>query len=494
MMLHGPRTKVLWLGGIPSPEWATECSIRHLHLEVVTGDLNPQQLATGKGVIVAVDQGSVDSLLSDAVRVLLSEATLHGLPGFVSCTVDDATEVAATLQRSRLRPTIEIMIRGKELGAIEAIARCKHEPPANAGLKLQGDDQLSREERILLRRAFTDCTSVKLVKQTTGTAKVFCAFATLEHSRAGPIPLPFFVKFDKAHRIRLELKNYQECTTLHIPFNQRPNLDINRCLIGQPIGIIVGNFVEQSESLQEVVDRGAGRSALHSLFEGALRGWRRQAFYDARYTREANILVGMDRARPSTYVLRRQDRLLKRQRQLGPSSKSFEQLEGMMASQPPISFRSGVIHGDLHGNNVRVTGNDAILIDFASIADGALTADPAALDVSLFLDTKTVKGNDWVELADASFAIDALIGSTPPPRPEHAAANLLEAIHYVRQMAANVTLTPYEYPLVVALQLIRKSSYSGQDEEQEQRRYHAYRLADRIVSDVSERLSRQSAA
>ena len=493
MMFRGPRHKVLWFGGAPHPDWTTECTNRHLQLEVFTGTLNPQQLTTGKGVIVAIDPGLADDLLCDPVRALLGEATQHGIGCFVSCTIEDSSRVAAELKRWGLRPSVDILIRGQELPPIETIARRRYEPSVNANLQLEGHDPLFAEERILLRRSFSDCESVKLVRQTTGSTKVFCAFAQLLHSRAGPIPLPFFVKFDRVDKIQRELTNYRECTTLHVPFNQRPNLDDERCIIGLSKGIIVGNFVEQSESLQEVVDRGAGRAALHSLFEGALRGWRRQAFYDPRYVMEANILHGMHLARPSTYAAGRKARLRRRHQRTGSASLPPEALETMLSNLPATKYRFGITHGDLHGDNVRVAGNDAILIDFASIAEGPLTADPAALDVSLMLGTRTVSGSEWIELAELTYNVNSLVPPLQPPRPEHSAASVLEAVHYIRQMAANVHLTTYEYPLVVALQLIRKASYGSSDDEQEQRRYVAYRLADRIIRHVSEQLSKQSA-
>jgi Ser/Thr protein kinase RdoA (MazF antagonist) len=41
------------------------------------------------------------------------------------------------------------------------------------------------------------------------------------------------------------------------------------------------------------------------------------------------------------------------------------------------------MHGDLHGENVRVRNGNAILIDFASVCSGPLTADLAALETCL---------------------------------------------------------------------------------------------------------------
>ena len=43
-----------------------------------------------------------------------------------------------------------------------------------------------------------------------------------------------------------------------------------------------------------------------------------------------------------------------------------------------------------------------------------------------------------------------------------------------------------EYPIVVALQLLRKASYDGDDAEGQQRRVHADSLADRIIGQLAD--------
>lgn len=465
-----------------------ECASRKLKLEVMDSPLSLVHRTQGRAVVIALDDGAAEARLNDELRDLLKDAACHGIKGFITCSYSDSPIVAQVLKTWRMGGIIDIQLRGQEAPIIETIARIKHEPPASETLTISGAELLSDEELVLLKRAFCDCSSVKLVKQTTGSAKVYCAFASLLNSRVGPIPLPFFVKFDGAQQIVRELTNYQQCTTLHVPFNQRPNLDYDRCLVGPTTGVIAGNFIEQSEALQEVVDRGAGRAPLHSLFEGALRGWRRQAFYAPHYVIDANILQRMRLSRPSTYSPFRKARLRKRRSQNGPHCAEYSELESLLAALPPIKHRLGLTHGDLHGQNVRVAGHEAIMLDFASVADGPLTVDPAALDVSLMIDTRIVNGDDWIKVAEEAYRAEALMAPAIPPRPEDPSANLLDAIQYVRQMAFSVQLSPYEYPCVIALQLLRKASYGGPGEEQDRRRRFAYRLADRIIKDIARRM------
>jgi hypothetical protein len=68
------------------------------------------------------------------------------------------------------------------------------------------------------------------------------------------------------------------------------------------------------------------------------------------------------------------------------------------------------------------------------------------------------------------YGVDASMAPAVPPRPENAAANLLNAIQYVRQMAFGVQLTECNTLLSWHCSFLRKSSYAGLDEEQELRR------------------------
>lgn len=480
------RRKVIWSGGSPGRDCLDACKFGKLEIESLTGHLSALHLRDGRAVIVALDDGAAAAALQTDTEAMLREALAHGLEAFVSCSFNDATAVAVALRDWRLNGVVGVSSRGEEYELLEEIVRVREQPTINASLQVVGGESLSPEEEILLKRAFGDCSAVKLVKQSTGSAKVFCAFASLRNSRVGPIPLPFFVKFDGRKKIERELDNYRQCTTLHVPFNQRPNLDDERCLLSHSSGVIVGNFVEQSESLMEAIDRGAGRDALHSLFEGALRGWRRQPFYDSQYVADGSVLQHLRRSRPGTYNVYRQKRLEKRQLSAGAPVRSFDELDAMLKALPAIKYRYGTTHGDLHGNNVCIAGADAILIDFASVDYGPLTVDPAALDVSLMMDTCLATDGDWIRLADEVYELPALRAPAVPPRPERDAANLLDALHYIRQTAFAVQFSDLEYPVVVALQLLRKASYGGDGAEGQRRRVHAYRLADRIIGQLAD--------
>lgn len=475
------RIRLVWLGAGPSATAIHACISRGL--QIITGPTAAAQLKFAKGLIVDItdNAGSLRSYYS-----LLDQSVTHGVAAYVLCGLNDINQLAPELKARGLDTLVPLFLRGAATTAIENIARTLSQPVENDGLALSGGNDLTEEEEILLRRAFADCNSITLRREIGGSAKVYCGFARLTASRAGPFPFPFFVKFGRSLDIRRELRNYHECTTLHVPFGQRPNIDPGRCLIGRNRGLIVGNFIERSEPLQKVVDRGGGSGSLHSLFDSALHGWRRQSFYDAAYVRTGCIADYVQLLLPARYSRRRQKLLSQRYKAAHKADANvlgFEALQRIVEAVPSCEMRVGLTHGDLHGENIRVASGEAILIDFASVEEGPLSVDPAALDVSLVINSEKL-GDDWVPFAERAFSFDALREPLAPLPPEHPAASLLDAVHFVRRQGLSSVLSAHEYPVVVALQLLRKASVSG-DSVEDPRRVTAYRLASQILTQVA---------
>ncbi|MDF0498162.1 hypothetical protein [Bradyrhizobium yuanmingense] len=123
--------------------------------------------------MVALDDGAAEARLNDELRALLNDAACHDIKGYITCSYSESPKVAKILKAWRMRDIVDVQLRGQEVPIIETIARIKHEPPASETLAIAGAELLADEELILLKRAFGDCSSVKLVKQTTGSAKVF---------------------------------------------------------------------------------------------------------------------------------------------------------------------------------------------------------------------------------------------------------------------------------------------------------------------------------
>jgi CheY-like chemotaxis protein len=91
--------------------------------------------------------------------------------------------------------------------------------------------------------------------------------------------------------------------------------------------------------------------------------------------------------------------------------------EATIIEQTNIHIRQGTVHGDLHGGNVLV-GEDPVLIDFATVADGATTLDAVTLELSFLFHPEAP---DWegawptAENLSAWTDVDAFVGECPFP-------------------------------------------------------------------------------
>lgn len=309
---------------------------------------------------------------------------------------------------------------------------------------------------------------------------MFLAYAKVYASRVGPYPLPLFVKLDQRDRIQREHGHYLESTTAFIPFYARPNLDLKRCLMGSTRGIIVGDFVERSESLKELVKRGDSQSVIDSLFQDALRGWRAQPYggdedvvTQALYSR----CVPEHRLRQKRRRLDAYSRIAK---SLG-SVLDFHEVARRLDKLPAIRHRRGYTHGDLHSANVRGRAGEAILIDFHSVGPGALSTDPATLEVSLSLEFECATEAEWHATMSQLYSLENL-RTVPRPKPPMTSLNpLWDAVRQIRRYGLADQLEDHEYCRAVAIQLLRKATYRRNDGEDLSRRPFLIKLASSIV-------------
>jgi hypothetical protein len=459
--------------------------------------VNPAALPSGdfstaRALVIALGPAPANEREAAETADRLKLALRHGLHCTVLAPLKRIPEVQSFVKSLVFGQQIVLWEASRQVYVPEQAARTSPGPPWKDTIEVRGEGSLGDEDRILLRRAFHDCTSVSLVAETQGrSAKVFCVYARLQDSAAGRLPLPFFAKFDRFPKIRRELDNYRDHTTLFIPFNQRPNLDPLRCVLGAERGLIVGNFVEESETLGALVERGTARAAIHSLFGGALRGWRTQAYFDDAMSVSPSILDSLAYCLPGAYRGHRSERVAKHAataRALG-ASMSPTQLEALLRQLRPLQHRRSMTHGDLHGANVRVSRDEAILIDFASTQVGPLMADPASLEVSLVMESQTLQGAEWVEFAKGVYELANLRALPTPCDPARPEAPIWNSIRQLRQIALADELSEFEYALTVALYLLRRASYGSQPDEPAGRRPMAYFLAERIAKQLAGELA-----
>lgn len=473
----GQRITVLWVGSAPAERTLEELASRGL--VCIPVDM-PTCMKTWNSARAAVFSNPTDADVALLAKRGLREALDHGL---LVRIIAPFADLRRRLEQLRHVPTLgtgwQLLTEGSAGSVAEAIARHDPGPARDSRVELRGDNDLSQEDRVLLQRAFHDCTHVHLDRMPDGTADVYIAHAKLADSRVGPFPLPLFVKIDKQVRAKRERHHYGECTTSFIPFYARPNLHLHRCLMGAYRGIIVGDFVERSESLLELAMRGDAQSAINSLFQDALRGWRAQP-----YASDDAVSVGMlyDNCIPEE-VLERKKQLLDAYSEiaamLGSPLKAAD-IARRLDALPPIRHRRGFTHGDLHCANVRARAGEAILIDFQSVGPGALSTDPATLEVSLSLEFKASEA-DWLAAMSELYSMDYL-RTVPRPREPLAPLNpLWEAVRQIRRYGLAEQVDDREYARAIAIQLIRKAAHRRNKKEHVNRRPYLIKLAAAIL-------------
>ncbi len=456
---------------------------------------NPSELTqrwvAARGVVIPLVKGS-KGIPTKVLKNVLLPALHHGCMPVLLTDFNDITALTSWISRIRLNGRVDVLPYTDayaQLGA-ETIARHSAGPAWKKNLFVEGENELNNEEKILLRRSFGDANTVSLTRLPGGhSAKVYCAYASIPASRVGSRPLPFFVKFDRFSKIRREFNNYHECAVNYVPFNLRPNVEQERLALGSTRGILVGNFVEHSESLWEVVCRGAGQTAINSLFENTLRGWRLQAYQPDTEIVDRPLAVSMGGAIQPNIGRRWKAALLRRAslaaEHYGAKFGNYEELARLLDGLPRFRHRVSFTHGDLHGENVRVRGTDAILIDLASVAPGPLASDPAALDVWLGFANTDLSYDEWMKLVDKLYSFENLT-TLPPPQSEPTSGHeVWNTIRQIRRVASIDRSNETEYATAIAIALLRRACYDDTGDG-ERRRIYGYFIADGIARRISD--------
>jgi len=492
------RNMVYWVGNNPTESEFLEFARRGLTIRSVepTDELD---LNLARGIVFCARPPDVGATCR---RLDLVERALdHGLIVYLVAANDStqkhlqvaigAVPFQGPLSGNIRRRTGEI----PPFEIAEVIARHDSGPHAEGALQvmLPPATSLSDTDQFLLRRAFSDCAAISLESLSGGrSASAFVAQATLKDSEVGPRPLPFFVKLDASAKILVERNNYDLFASSHIPWYLRPNLDSRRCVIGSERGILVGSFVEHSESLWEAVLKGRGSRYIHALFEETLMGWRSQGFRsEPRIGPIADSFSGAfnwEKVRPD-YV--------QRSREFGEVGEPKNLWEDLLDLQGQ-KCRVAPMHGDLHAENVRVRNNDSIIIDLANTTRGPLCADVASLEVWLAFEVPSTPSRlpdrtTWTDFVTGVYSPAEISRSPSLAAPDVSLDWLRSCIRQTRMVAGAICECESEYATVVAIYLLRRACYSADDNNHNEdvfRRSYAYFLASRIIQHLST-LSRQ---
>jgi hypothetical protein len=396
------RSKVLWFGTRPSNEVQTEHLNRGLTLDFQTALPSQTALralfAISCAVVIAYDSKK-KGISHGFARDLSSQSIDHGLKVIF---LGSATEIEQLQIHAGSLPSSNTVSLSKPPNHLVAEAARSHDPgmPCNFDLILKGCP-VSPDDELLLRRSFSDCKAVTLKSQSGGKsgARVFLVHAEPKDDAdvSGNYTMPYFAKIDKLSKVVEEQKAFDRFASRYIPFNQRPNLESKRCVTGSMEGILVGDFVDGSRPLADILRPFGASKVIHSLFDDALACFRLQSFVSRRTVSASEFhqsIVQIDKIKEIHVKSARSHGRIFKPRVL---LKSIEKCN--------FKYMEGPIHGDLNAENVFSRHNEAVLIDFCRTMAGPLASDLACLEVSIaFTGEANFVSKDWMP-RDGSYTL-----------------------------------------------------------------------------------------
>lgn len=487
--MDADRSGVLCLGVRPDAQVVLELENRWSPVGIGTPDDDRIPFDRLRAVLVQLPPVTIEphcTWVSKHARALAD----YGIRLEVVSPDDAALGRAQTLAGEALKlANVRVRTAAPPAALAEGLARHSAGPRPRMDLKIivaDGREPIRRADEPLFQRAFHRCRQVTLVELAGGrsAARVFAAHMTVEGSDAGVWPQPAFVKLDRSDKVAREFANYRDYAERFIPFGLRPN--IQALVAGAERSLLVGDFVDRSESLWDLARREVAAQAVTSLVDETLRGWRDQGY--ASDPVSGSLGAAMRTAglwNPDQIDRCYVDRALEAGIPATPND-LWAALSGMRQT-----WRQAPVHGDLHGENVRVKNGQAILIDLASVTKGPLTADLAALETWLAFELPP--GADGSRFGDDEWTceIDRLYAPGSfrhPPGPCDPAARLrwlANVVRQIRTMGIAAQSCPSEYQTAVAVQLLRRCRWSDGPAADRYRRGHGYRVAATLIDDAA---------
>jgi hypothetical protein len=411
-------------------------------------------------------------------------------------------------QGSHFMPSAYIFDATESWPSIATIV-CDHPPGPPPKLKPNFDpNSLKRgfqgseghaERVLLLQRAFWDCSELRLCFLPGGLsgASVGKAYACLEAGQVGAYPHLYFFKIGPRKKIIEEHDKYGGFILEYVPFHLAPRLRHDRCNLGSSQGILVGDFVEGTESLIACARGGRCGHAISNLFDRTLAGWRKQPREDPKRTLASHLAAKWQIEGAETPIALPDSRVsivkdLGGGTEVPPLKDIFEKHGATMPLCAPA-------HGDMHATNVLVRHGDAIIIDFEKIEPHyPLTYDPASLEGGILVEgfvkdlkkrksTKAIAPKILVELLKPLYTANALIKRVEPSCPRGSPVEwYYDCINQIRMRSWSVEHKRGQYALTLALCLIRKGCniHDKFTKEQDTLRAIAFFLGQSILREI----------
>lgn len=487
--------ELLWYGRPPLPGTRSRLEERGYRIERMLGEQSFPKGRLGQVFAVIFDH-SVDGLNKPLSGYeLIKDFINHGLPIFIVCSQPERSAVTSRFlsPHGSAYPWEEVVqflpdFKGSNFDVFVKLERGA--PWTNTAIDLTGHGEgLTEEEEILLARAFQNARQIKLSQITPGftQSRVFMVHEEKKRNSFAHLAQPRLVKIGPREKVLEEVKAMKEVSPF-IPFELRPNFEVS--VRGFSKALYVADFVDKSEPLLEVAHDGRAEAALSNLFYRTLRVWRECAWGRPLSTdslADAAERLGMlliHKIKPE-YL----------------ESESFAKLriepKELWEKVKTIKFphRVATIHGDLHGNNVRVRGDDAIVIDLGEVqgtdSDGApVCFDVAMLDVALSfqcLDERQSGGDfdqpAWEDEVSKYYNLESLQSAS-----HFKGTNLGSWLHgclqRIRAFGTYEQSDPLEYPIAVAIAMWRWCKFDSSGPGDKGRRVVALILGAQILQEA----------
>jgi len=486
-----PRREVLWFGEPPSAQAVREFANRRLTITAI-GDHAP--LPPPAGVAAAVftfpkrDREALFNAAAAHARRLIDYGARVEL-----IAPDDATtgRVQARLGAALALPNLRVRTSPRAFEIAETAARHEagYKPRMDLEIVVAGNrEPIRKVDEPLFQRAFQHCRRIALVELTGGRsdARVFAVHMTVDRSDAGVWPQPAFAKLDRNDKIAREFQNYRDFADKFIPFGLRPN--VQDVVVGGERSLLVGNFVDRSESLWDLARRKLAATAVTALIDETLGGWRDQAYAsDPEHGSVARAMIEAGLCKPDLIRPRYAEAARDERVTIAPDA-LWDKLLGLEQR-----YRVAPVHGDLHGENVRVRNGQAILIDLASVARGPLTADLAALETWLAFELPPGHPEDqfedcaWRGEVGRLYAPMAFQHPPGPCDPTSSLCWMSTVVRQIRHMGIAAQSCPTEYQTAVAVQLLRRCQWDDGAPADRFRRGVGYVVAAALAEDAQRR-------
>ncbi len=500
LLLPRMRKNIAWLGQSPPADAQLAFAEReYVVAECTAADLKRPEYLAGLSAVVLTQsedkpltitrelEAHAESLLDYDCRIIVRAArgvgAIVGAIGSLGIPAAGLPADAATTKQED-PPLPFARYFDASVGWAEIanfVQTCPHRPYPSLSLNIEvtktddGSVVLDSSIEILLRRAFSDCSKLcveKLAGARSG-AKVYRVYAELCGGVLGEVTQPFIVKTASRDEIISEYVNYEDKVHPYIPFHLGPHLDYKRCCLGGNGGLLVLNYVTESETLLRCAGEGRSLPAIACLFDRTLFGWHRQA-------REVDVPFAKPLAERFPTSIN-QDRLAIAQSTFG-ATLGVDELKRLFSCCKSTPVLVGPIHGDLHATNVRVRTSDAVIIDFRTQENYPLLFDAATLEASLLVEGdfgSDVEPREWFDAIKPLYEGTLFACLAPQPAPSSWSSWFYASIRQIRGYARQWECGKGQYAAALSLALLEKAKKDSNAAEPEaSRRAGAYAFAE----------------